>query len=300
MKPSQQLFGLSAPKIPDESRQFGYCRNSAMLYIQKLKFNKFHHMAELDIVDCFPSYNPDALYELSLPKEVIKNTLDTKHIQFQQKRGQCNSIWSHDDCIGNGTPHGLRGLMQGSPVSSIILAIALNRVLNSLPKCRDTKVIVCFDNFVIASRTDAGLQSMINSLAGILRQCREGPFELHSPVYSTDEGFDFLGYRLSANGMHIGISPDRFTKLEARLSQLESLSEQNPKLDMLKIWRAITSFANGYSIIYDPREELSLYLEGFELTLTESDRDDLVTIQNMLFFPKGTRECEFINKLLRV
>ena len=87
-------------------------------------------------------------------------------------------------------------------------------------------------------------------------------------------------------------------KLEARLNELESLSADNPAINAVKIWKAIASFANGYSEISNPREELRLYLENTETMLVDADRDDLVTLQDLLFLPCGSMEKQIINRIL--
>ena len=298
MLPHDQLFGIARPKHSELSRESGYSRDDAIIRIQELKQAGFHCMAQVDIIDCFPSFNPDALYALPLPEEVIRQTLDTRNIHFPPKeQGQFSFLVP---IMGNHirNPHGPSGLMQGSPASSIIFAYFLNKVLYDLPECEDTEVIACFDNIVIASRTNVRLQAMINTLAGTLRQCCAGPFELHPPVYSNDDGFEFLGYLLSADGQTIGIAPDRLAKLEARLNNLESLNVENPSINTVKIWKAIASFANGYSEISDPREELRLYLETTETMLVDADLGDLVALQDMLFVSNGPLRDQLINRIL--
>lgn len=298
MLPNDNLYGISSPKHSELARANGYSRDDAITHIQNLRQAGFHRMAEFDVVGGFPSVNPDALYAFPLPEEVIRQALDTRNIHFQTREQGRNSFSVPTGSITIRNPHGPSGLMQGSPASNIIFAYFLNGILNDLPECEDTKVIVCFDNIVIASRTDAGLQEMSNTLAGTLRQCCAGPFELHPPVYSNDEGFEFLGYHLSADGRTIGIAPSRLSKLEAKLGELESLSADRPTVDIIGIWKAIASFANGYSRISDPREQLSLYLENTETILSEADLSNLVTLQDMLFSPKGSHDRKIVNRIL--
>lgn len=320
MRVHANLFGISPP-LSKELRPLmptNTGREGAVWAIQEMMRSGFHYLVEVDIRDCFQSFHPEAIHQLPLPEDVIRNVLDTRNIEFlprntsqtsqpettsgdQQEQLPEQQLVQRDHIMGIpggvtvDNPYGPRGLMQGSPVSSIVLAYFLNQVLFELDGDDEAKCVICFDNIVVAASTEAGLRRMTYALAECLRQCCAGPFELSEPTGLGSEGFRYMGYILDADGMSIHVDPDRISKLEKRLAHLENALHYptNP----IRSLKAIRDYHAGYSAVSDPYEEFDLYVDH-----TLNGYDDypnlLTALASSLFAPKGTVDRELVNGLL--
>ncbi|WP_299372809.1 hypothetical protein [uncultured Tateyamaria sp.] len=318
MRPHPNLFGV-APPLSDEFRHTmpgNTGREGAIGAIQDLLRSGYSHVVEVDIRDCFQSFNPRALYDLPLPDEVIRRLLDLRNIEFllqnTSQTSQPGNTLGHqqeqllvqrDNIVGipvgntDGNPNGPRGLLQGSPVSSVILAFFLNQVLYELEIGDEAQCVVCFDNIVVASRTEAGLRRMTHALAVCLRQSCAGPFELSDPVAPDPCGFRYMGYMIDSDGSSIRIDPDRLSKLEARLSDQES--GLDGPVNPVRSLKSIREFQAGFSAITDPNEELGYFVDN--TLFGYDDRPSLLTDLGMaLFAPQDTPERVHVNSLLKL
>lgn len=321
MRVHPNLFGL-APPLSQGLRHLmpkNTGREGAVWAIQELMRSGFHHVVEVDIRDCFQSFNPEGIYQIPLPEGVIRNVLDTRTIEFlprntsqtsqpettsgnwqeqlqEQQPVQREHIMGIPGGVTVDNPYGPRGLMQGSPVSSIVLAYFLNQVLFELDGDKEAKCVICFDNIVVAARTEAGLRRMTNALAECLRQCCAGPFELSDPVGPDPDGFRYMGYIFNSSLHTIQVDPDRLGKLEARLAKLEGGTDwpRNP----IKSFKAIRDFQAGYSAVDDPDFEFEGYI-GATLNGFDDEPNLLTALGHSLFAPKGTAERKLVNGLLR-
>lgn len=311
------LFGL-APPLSDEFRNAmpeNTGREGAVWAIQRLLRSGYTHVVEVDIRDCFQSFNPEALFQLPIPDEVVRLTLDTRNIEFllrstsqtsqpettsghqqEQQLVQRESIFSIPVGITDSNPNGPRGLMQGAPVSSVVLAHFLNQVLFELDGCEEAECVICFDNIVVASRTEAGLRRMTSALAACLRQCCAGPFELSEPVAPDHNGLQYMGYLVESDGT-IRIDPDRLSRLENKLSTQESESEQpiNPIYSL----KSIRDFQAGFSAVTDPYQELGYFIDN-SLYGYDDHPSLLTALGRALFAPKDTSERHHVNGVLRL
>ena len=318
MRPHPYLFGVAPPlsaefrhTMPDNTG-----REGAIRAIQGLLRCGYLHVVEVDIRDCFQCFNPEALYGLPLPDEVIRLVLDLRNIEFllqnTSQTSQPGNTSGHqqeqllvqrDNIVGipvgntDGNPNGPRGLMQGSPVSSVILAYFLNQVLCELGIGDEAQCVVCFDNIVVASRTEAGLRRMTHALAVCLRQSCAGPFELSDPVAPDPDGFRYMGYMIDTDGSSIRIDPDRLSKLEARLSEQES--GLDGPVNPVRSLKSIREFQAGFSAITDPDEELGYFVENS--LYGYGDRPSMLTdLGTALFAPQGSPERVHVNNLLKL
>ncbi len=73
MPPSVPLYGI-----------LGASRDYAARAIKAIQNAGFTHLAKTDIRDCFQSVDPDALYSLPLPQEVIRTCLDPRNLTYHQ------------------------------------------------------------------------------------------------------------------------------------------------------------------------------------------------------------------------
>ncbi len=267
-----------------------YGRDHAAVHIQQLQREGYRNLWQTDIEDCFDSFNLDALYDLPLPNRIIANVLDTRNTRFsfqahsskhEAKKGASPEtpdaatpenymvrdhapIGSYTDDIVCNT-RGPSGLMQGSPASSAILAWHLNNVLNDLPRIDDVRVIVCFDNLLVASRTEEGSRTIRDTLADSLGRCPFGPLTLHSPT-SADPDYDleFLGYSHPTDGSTIGIGHKARERLMRHLNALEQKFENgkfaDPELETFKVWCTLLDFTSGYSSATDMAAEMAEFV----------------------------------------
>ena len=266
-------------------KHFG--RDHAAVHIQQLQREGYRNLWQTDIEDCFDSFNLDALYDLPLPNRTIANVLDTRNTRFsfqahtskhEAKKGASPEtpdaatpenymvrdqvpIGFHTEDIVCNT-RGPSGLMQGSPASSAILAWHLNAVLNDLPHSDNVRVIVCFDNLLVASRTEEGSRTIRDTLADSLGRCSFGPLTLHPPKSAgSDNETEFLGYKHPPDGATIGIGDTARERLMRHLNALEQKFEDgefaDPELETFEMWCTLLDFASGYSSATDIAAEMA-------------------------------------------
>ncbi|GGB31509.1 reverse transcriptase domain-containing protein [Allosediminivita pacifica] len=276
-------FAPSAPVygVPNHSRE------DAAYALKALQNQGFTHLAKTDIRDCYQNVSPDALYQLPLPKEVIKHALDTRNLTFEELGGQQDPRGFHGSFFSQGSmttqdiASGPRGLMQGSPASGIILAW----MLNDIPAGTDQVVMLCFDNIVVSATDYAGSREMVNTLFAHFGRHPAGPFALCDVFFADNQPLEFLGYLFDPARDDIGIGEKGRFNLEGRLNEAD-------KIDMVELhrtmiahrervtaaprfwhpppyrecypinhWRALRDFRSGFPAAVAHGEELAFYLE---------------------------------------
>ena len=198
-----------------------------------------------DVRDCYQHVSADALVaSLPLPRCVIENSLDIRNLTLAQS---CATGFTGSSYEGRGTrANGPRGLMQGSPASSIVLAMLFSSLAPQIEP-HDCTVINVSDNFFVAAKNDATLEAIIALLREYLHEHRAGPFELktNSRTVEVGEDFEFMGYRFERSGDHVTIDIG-----QDRLGEFEEALEEALELDLAR---------------YDPRasEATSVIMEFF-------------------------------------
>lgn len=274
--PNGTLFGIPGASRDDLARQLKQLQNSGYIYL-----------AKTDVIDCYQSINPDALYSLPLPQEVTRRALDTRSLCFSVTHHPDNASQSKQDFGSSGSIYeidhnvsGPKGLMQGSPASGVVLA----HLLVGLPDRADTKVMICFDNIVIAARTPTGSRAMADTLAARFERCPAGPLAMCEPEYADATPLDFLGYRFDPNRDDIGITEGALSQLEERLGFAEQkdmerlhalletyekaaanptqITPASPLLDAppVNAWRVLRDWRAGFPAARSDGPELSHYL----------------------------------------
>ncbi len=285
MPRNELLYGIRGSGRDDAARALKACQNAG-----------FSCLAHVDIVDCFPRVNPDALYNLPLPKEVIQQQLDTRKIRFTGKpygtlSDTCplGSIWdilygSHD--ITTHRPNGPTGLMQGSPASSAILAW----LLRDIPQFEDAIVLLCFDNIAVAGLTWKATDRALMAIASHLARSPAGPFDLCAPAYSRGEPLEYLGYLFDAEREDVGIASGALRKIEKKLLAIEqrhASSQIRDPLFHLQIWSALLRFRAGFSAARHDGFELNYLLETALDTIAPFVPDTVLERHKLLFSPEG-------------
>lgn len=219
---TRTLYGIPGRGVADALRELKALQNTG-----------FVHLAKTDIVDCFQSIDPDALYQLPLPMEVTRQTLDYRNLTFTGERDtQGARAFAGNPSRVYGHPHkasGPTGLLQGSPASSIILAW----LLKDIPTSDDARVMLCFDNIVVAARTPAGSRGMIETLTAYLRHSPAGPLALCETTFADNQPMEFLGGLFDPARPDIGIAHNTLNRFEQWLLELEEADQAELEL----LWR---------------------------------------------------------------
>lgn len=290
LHPVPGLFG-----IPGQDRSRDDCVRLFRSFIK----SGFTHLAEVDVKNCFQSFNLDALYELPLPKEVIKHNLDTRNLNYvrvDRYLSYTDKIPYGVDTIANSS--GPTGLMQGSPASNIIFAWFMNGVLRDLPEQGDVKVVLCFDNIFVAGRTPDSLRVMLDTLTETLSRCSFGPLEFSNAQIAHDGDLDLMSYLVRNNGQ-IGISERALARLESRLGSAEELDALRPAWLPFRSWATLRAFSTGFSAVDDIASELELYIENSAQLLDGAESPMLSHLHTSLLSSNATVEGKVIDWLLR-
>lgn len=290
--PNDHIYGVTGRGRDEAARRLKEAQNVGLT-----------HLAKLDIVDCFQSINPDSLYQLPLPKEVTRRALDTRNMTFAEWEPQIGTT-TNRSLSGIPMPlhseSGPRGLLQGSPVSNLILAW----LLNDMPVPEGAMVLICADNIAIAAADPTTRQAAIDTLVAYFeRDCPAGPLNLCPAIYAgpgTDP-LDFLSYEFDPDQSGISIAHAALSKLEGRLADLEADFEDGKLSDLtfaLGLWQALRSFRYGFSAVTDMDAELAGYANLAGILLARSHSDFLCHLHAHWFDPPNTTEGAVISRLL--
>jgi hypothetical protein len=287
--PKDHIYGVTGRGRDEAARRLKEAQNAGLAYL-----------AKLDIVDCFQSINPDSLYQLPLPKEVIRRALDTRHMMFEEWEPQ-KGMTANQRLSGIPThshsESGPRGLLQGSPASNLILAW----LLNDVPMPEGAMVLICTDNIAVAAADPTTRQAVIESLvAHFHRDCPAGPLNLCPAVYAGPgaEPLDFLSYAFDPGSREISVAEAALSNLEGRLADLEDDDTLDDLTFALAIWQALRSFRSGFSAAADVEAQLErcAILTGFWLDGRQNAF--LSDLHCHVFDPPTTTEGRVIHRLL--
>lgn len=263
----------------------GRSRDDLALEIKELQNQGFNCIAVSDIVNCYQSIPPDTVYQLPLPKEVIRRTLDLRYqTLLEDERGGKSKSRPRNTILHDDTPQkarGPKGLMQGSPLSSLILAW----VLNGIPSSHEARVFLCFDNLIVLARSPSETRATVKMLAAHFEQCPAGPLALCDATFSDEAPAEFLGYLFDPERTGVGMeieSRNQFLEnlMKAEAEQLAIYTEvserhralgstpllkgHNPLLNHFptEVWRLLLSFRAGFPSLPDNAPELLWLLEN--------------------------------------
>ncbi|MGI3166788.1 hypothetical protein [Pseudooceanicola sp. 200-1SW] len=309
---SESLYGVSGASRDDAARTLKQLQNDGHVYL-----------AQTDIVDCFQSVDPDALYQLPLPQEVIRRALDPRNLTIIEEGGYRTSQVHHASSL-SGAIHvthkasGPKGLMQGSPASSIILAW----LLNGLPSRESARVLLCFDNIAVAARTPEGCREMADTLIAHFERCPAGPLALCVPEFADGTAMSFLGYVFDPVRHDIGIDGNALNRLERRLVSEEAADELHvrtvvecheavvqdlPFLSVVnplaneppaRVWRTLREFRAGFPAAHSDCSELNYYLETSAYVAEARGDWRIEHLHRNLFAERGTVEDRALRAIL--
>lgn len=298
--------------------------------VKDLQNQGFTSIAITDVVNCYQAVNADAVNEqiLPLPKEVIRNTLDLRnHTLVRNQRTEYQNR-SFDSLPFYDTTHkargpslearGPKGLMQGSPISGIILAW----LLNGIPTSDDVRVFLCSDNLIVMARTPAETRAMVQTLAVHFEQCSAGPLALCEAEYADGAAIEFLGYLFDPDRHDIGIAAKGLSKLEERLlaaeasqaalfdkivadhfavsdSPLQALHDPLSNAFPTMVWDILLSFRAGFPMVRPDAPEFLTYLDNSRWLAERSGHGMAAFLHDNLFADADTDVGQLIRGIMK-
>jgi hypothetical protein len=188
---------------------------------------------ELDINDCYPSFDGKKLEELiPLPKEVIEHVITSRHLNL---KGGTN-IWvsfgpadGHEQSIKLTTAladAARRGIPQGSAVSPIVAEMVLALSLNAVPAIGT--VFAYADNVLLLAASKSNAVAMKKALWSALEGHPVGRLQPKAKFFAVGEPIDFLGHRLTVvnERVHIAPTPRNHEKFAGRAATYLGLLDQ--------------------------------------------------------------------------
>lgn len=166
-----------------------------------LRSGRKPYLVMTDVIDCFPSINLDAIYGLKvLPDTLVAATLDTRRMSFRKKDRPRNGDVRSDGetpsvsaTVHAGELVGLSGLLQGSPVSSPLLAMLLNDLPDRLPE--GVQPYIFADNILVACVTRDAARRVGDALVCYFDSHAAGPLSPTTPeIIEPRSEFTFVGY----------------------------------------------------------------------------------------------------------
>lgn len=309
---TRTLYGIPGRGVADALRELKALQNAG-----------FVHLAKTDIVNCFQSVDPDALYQLPLPMEVIRQTLDYRNLTFTGgMRQHASQAFAGCSPLVYGQSHkasGPTGLLQGSPASSVILAW----LLKDIPTSDDVRVMLCFDNIVVAARTPAGSRGMMETLTAYLGRSPAGPLAKCDAIFADNEPMEFLGGLFDPARHDIGIASDTLSRIERSLGAMEEadrmelgrilaehqkLAADNALFRAVNplqwsfptdIWHVLRDTFAGLPFLEADCPELLLLLETSATTVDMRDNGLASRLHQNLFAPAWTHEGATVRNILR-
>jgi hypothetical protein len=188
---------------------------------------------ELDVKDCYPSFDGKKLQELiPLPKEVIEHVITSRHLNLKGGTNICIEFGpadGHEQSTKLTTAladAARRGIPQGSAVSPIVAEIVLALSLNAVPAIGT--VFAYADNVLLLAASKSNAVAMKKALWSALEGHPVGRLQPKVRYFGIGEPIDFLGHRLTRLNGKVQIAPttDNQQKFEARVMRALALREQ--------------------------------------------------------------------------
>jgi hypothetical protein len=184
--------------------------------------------AELDIKDCYPSFDESKLPNLlPLPKEVTDNVIISKYLNLQgvgiPQVGQVEGPADDDEgdlvTLAASPAAARQGIPQGSAASDIIAEAMIAIVLKQVPS---PGVIVAYaDNILLLAKSESDVASMIEALGAALEAHPVGRLRPSVKAFAPVEPIEFLGHllRCTEGVVRIEPSPRNLQKFETEVTR---------------------------------------------------------------------------------
>ncbi|NDV02892.1 hypothetical protein [Pseudoroseicyclus tamaricis] len=167
----------------------------------------YQQVAQLDVKECYASFNVDLVAELlGLDEEVAFNVLSAEAANIVSPMvDTCPS--GTREAVADANSKVRQGLSTGSMVSPLVAEWMLTLARLNLADCGDVQVTCYADNFLLQSRSSRVLGDAVPSLGDGLRNHPAGPLLGHKfQTLGNYEEFEFLGCRLHKDGGRLTVS----------------------------------------------------------------------------------------------
>jgi hypothetical protein len=223
------------------------------------------YVAEVDIKNCYPSFNREGITTvLPVPKEIVNKVLTSHCLNIvlgnPKDIYQFSTVGSKeeaDDIREFSEPllaEARQGIPQGSAVSPVVAELVLAPIVVDLPEFG--RVVNYADNFLVMAKSEPDAVSMLKALRSAFKANPVGPLTLKvDPVTEAGAGFDFLGYEFRKSGNYAHCQPsqknharfkNKWDRLHRCVPASESENECNAHLAQLR--KHTLSWANSFPL----------------------------------------------------
>lgn len=260
-------------------------RDVAIERVQEFLLQGFHHVAELDIKNCYPSFDGEKLTGLlPIPKEVTEKVILSRNLNLYPVNmwdsSQSGDVSPEDiEYLAEYLAEARQGIAQGSAVSSVVAEIVLAHVLAQMP---DVGVVLTYaDNILLMARSAKESVSMRIALSKLLSEHPAGPLKLNKPkTYKPGQPVEFLGYRLTVNGAKCYIEPSQknlkqfHAETVRRLKNIEAegTSIYFRKVLVSKLRRYVKSWPNSFKLWPGGEQHWKKYMSLVDKTNSTFDK----------------------------
>lgn len=236
----------------------------------KLMQSGYVYVVEMDITNCFPSFDGDKLAKLlPLPKEVTEHVVLSTHFKLVPARYQLGQSWDSSEealiFFSDGLTEARQGIAQGSVTSSIVSEILLSSVLPQLPDCG--VALSYADNILLLAKSSKEVVTMIKALSCVLQSHPAGPLKLKEPKkYMPGQSVEFLGYSLSIGNKKGIIEPtlENLHKFEAEFKGgiKKITGKHSTKLMQEKAANSLMKYVESWTQAFPLWPELKQYRDS--------------------------------------
>jgi hypothetical protein len=185
--------------------------HAAIRHTKQALIDGYLWAAELDINDCYPSFDEEKLSSLlPLPKEVTDHVIISRYLNLPSGFS-CIEDSLGDDHEGDAITPGAnsaarRGTPQGSAASPIVAEAMVAIALKAVPPLG---VIIAYaDNVLLLAKTKSDRDSMTKALLAAFEAHPVGRLRLSPRTFAPGEPVEFLGHRLTLCKGGVRVEPD--------------------------------------------------------------------------------------------
>jgi RNA-directed DNA polymerase len=199
--------------------------HAAIKHVRKVMSTGPVWVVEVDVVDCYPSFDGKKLKDLLLiPKEVTENVLISEHLNL--KGGNLAGITKSGPFGPAGDPKASmtldgmlaaaqQGIPQGSAASPFIAETILAIALREVPKLGD--IVAYGDNCLLLAKEESDMVTMTEALETALKAHPVGLLTPKRKLFHPGQRVEFLGHYLipqSDGKIRIEPSEENWKKFE--------------------------------------------------------------------------------------
>lgn len=234
---------------------------------------------ELDVTDCYPSFEGKQLLNLiPLPKEVTNHVIVSEYLHLVP-----GNIGYHFGTTGvddPGLPWELeetladaqRGIPQGSAASAVVAETLLAIALREIPDDVGDRVAYG-DNCLVMAQTESDVATMVKALGGALECHPAGRLRPKIKSFSPGQPVEFLGHRLaSKGGGKICVEPSERNREKFECAMIDGLkylqfseiSKRRRKREYSDLERYVRSWTAAFSMCEGINERRTYWLNKIE------------------------------------